>query len=133
MIRKEADDPHDDEDEYATSPSKDYQWYETTVFTRWDRGPSPAANKCQVLVVDVPSDCPDKLLKVLRKQGGSSSLNFRDPFALHSILIDQLAAYCDVSVWRIRDPVRHVEKVSFMLQAGYDSLLLSVPDKSNPN
>ncbi|KAK4231145.1 hypothetical protein QBC38DRAFT_451522 [Podospora fimiseda] len=105
MIRKESRDPHDDGPEYAMNPEKDYQWYETTIFTRWDRGP---VNRCQALVVDAPSDCAGDLLKALKKQ--KYGLNFQDPFAMHALLIDQLATYCDVSVWRIRDPVRNIEK-----------------------
>ncbi|KAK3987792.1 hypothetical protein QBC44DRAFT_116468 [Cladorrhinum sp. PSN332] len=118
MIRKESDDPHDDGPEYAMNPDKDYQWYETTVFTRWDRA-SPV-NRCQVLVVDAPSDCPEELSKALKKQ--TAGLNFQDPFAMHAILIDQLATYCDISVWRIRDPVRHLEKTRMRAGAIFEAI-----------
>lgn len=104
MIQKVDEDPHDQGPEYATK-EKGYRWFETTVFTRWDR-----SGASQVLCVDAPPDCSAGLLKALKTQ--TSGLDFRDPFAMHAILIDQIVTYSDISVWRIRDPVRTLEKVS---------------------
>lgn len=102
MVRKSVD-PHEDGPEYATG-KKDYKWFETSFFTRWD-----GEESCQVLCVDTPPDFPDGLLDLLHKQ--SSPLNFRDPFAMHANIVDQLVLHYDVSVWRVRDPVRQLEKV----------------------
>jgi len=107
MIQKVDEDPHDQAQEYATK-EKGYRWFETTVFTRWD-----SSGACQVLCVDAPPDCPAGVLKALGTQ--TSGLDFRDPFSMHSVLIDQLVAYSDISVWRIRDPVRTLEKVSTLI------------------
>jgi hypothetical protein len=41
-----------------------------------------------------------------------SPVNFQDPFAMHTDLLDQMILYYDVAVWRVRDPVREAEKVS---------------------
>ncbi|KAK4193249.1 hypothetical protein QBC35DRAFT_100273 [Podospora australis] len=103
MVKKVPEDSHDDGPEYATG-KKDYKWFETTVFTRWDY---PKRN--QILCIDVPHDISTNMAKLLSKQS-CPPLDFRDPFALHSTLIDQLIVYSDVAVWRIRDPVRSLEK-----------------------
>lgn len=107
MVHKVASGPHEDGPEYA--PGKDYKWYEMTVFTRWDH-----PNKCQVLCVDTPFDFPEKLQELLHKQ--ASPVDFKDPFGMHTSLVDQMIVYCDISVWRIRDPVRQLEKVRKALQ-----------------
>ncbi|KAK4139474.1 uncharacterized protein C8A04DRAFT_33030 [Dichotomopilus funicola] len=102
MIQKVKKDPHDDGPEY-TKGTKGYIWYETTVFTAWDH-----SGLCQVLCIDTPSDCPTELQRLLARL--PAPLNFRDPFAMHASLLDQLVVYCDISVWRVRDPVRQLEK-----------------------
>ncbi|KAK3941799.1 hypothetical protein QBC46DRAFT_381473 [Diplogelasinospora grovesii] len=105
MVRKVKDDPNEDGHDYVDRESKkDYKWFETTVFTRWE---SPG-HRCQVLVVDCPFDLPAKLRTALEKR--QSGLDFRDPFGMHPDLMDQLIVHMDVSVWRIRDPVRQLEK-----------------------
>ncbi|KAL2257677.1 hypothetical protein VTK26DRAFT_9320 [Humicola hyalothermophila] len=101
MVRK-ANDPHEDGPEYATG-TKNYQWFETTFFTRWE-----GSESCQVLCVDTPPDFPDGVLEQLHRQ--NSPLDFKDPFALHASIVDQLIVHYDVSVWRVRDPVRQLEK-----------------------
>lgn len=83
---------------------KPYIWYEMGFFTYWDYlGP------CRVLCIDTPEELQSGLETVLRKQ---SSLDFRDPFAMHAPLIDQIILQYDISVWRVRHPVRTIEKVS---------------------
>ncbi|KAK4462990.1 hypothetical protein QBC42DRAFT_266827 [Cladorrhinum samala] len=114
MIQKVDEDPHDQAQEYATK-EKGYRWFETTVFTRWD-----SSGACQVLCVDAPPDCPAGVLKALGTQ--TSGLDFRDPFSMHSVLIDQLVAYSDISVWRIRDPVRTLEKTRMRMGAIFEEI-----------
>jgi hypothetical protein len=101
MVRKEED-AHDDGQEYVTG-KKDYKWFEMSFFTRWD----PTSS--QVLCVDTPPDFPLELQKLLAKR--TEPLDCRDPFAMHACLVDQMIVYADVSVWRVRDPVRRLEKV----------------------
>ncbi|EXA32208.1 hypothetical protein FOVG_16579 [Fusarium oxysporum f. sp. pisi HDV247] len=104
MIRKINPDPYDAEPEYVPhTDGKGYVWFEMGIFTRWD---SPS--KCKVLCVDAPFDLPDQLKASLEKR--PSRLNFGDPFAMHVDLIDLIIKYYDLSVWRIRDPVRKLEE-----------------------
>jgi hypothetical protein len=104
MIKKVDNEPHEDDPEYVTDAEKGYKWFEMSFFTRWDY-----PNTCQVLCVDTPPDLRSALKKFLEKQ--PQALNFRDPFAMHPPLVDQVIVYTDVSVWRVRDPVRLLEKV----------------------
>jgi hypothetical protein len=108
MVRKVEDDPHEEEIEYITDPKdmeKRYTWFEMGIFTRWDDG-----EKCKVLCVDTPYDLPEKLKAALEKR--PTPPDFQDPFAMHADLLDQIIVYYDISVWRVRDPVRNIEKVS---------------------
>ncbi|KAK4196951.1 hypothetical protein QBC40DRAFT_286388 [Triangularia verruculosa] len=105
MVRKIESGYHDNLPEYVVSDKKGYRWFETTVFTRWDY-----PDKHQVLIVDAPPDFPEQLACLLQKASVSQELNFQDPLAMHTSLIDQIIVYSDVSVWRIRDPVRQMEK-----------------------
>ncbi|KAK0734776.1 hypothetical protein B0T26DRAFT_689624 [Lasiosphaeria miniovina] len=112
MVRKVAD-PHEENPEYVDDPpengaapvagTKGYRWYEMSFFTRWEY-----PNKCQVLCVDTPWDLPGELHKALDTR--DTPLEFRDPFAMHADLMDQVIVYCDIAVWRVRDPVRELEK-----------------------
>ena len=104
MIKKVDDDPHEPGPEYVVG-KKDYKWFEMSFFTRWD---SP--NMSQVLCVDTPPDFPIELKKLLDNR--PQLVDFRDPFAMHANLVDQIVVYTDISVWRVRDPVRQLEKVS---------------------
>ncbi len=100
--------------EYVNSEKKGYQWYEMTVFARWD-----SSGKCQVLCIDVPFDFPTELHKSLQRR--TTPLESRDPFAMSIDLWDQIIVYYDVAVWRVRDPVRLLEKVSQEVQPGQAS------------
>jgi hypothetical protein len=117
MVRKVQEDPSEKEKEYVPDEKdkekkrKDYTWFEMGIFTRWDDGA-----KCKVLCVDTPSDLPEKLEAALEKR--PSHLNFQDPFAMHTDLLDQIMVYYDISVWRVRDPVRVREKVSVQRSYG---------------
>lgn len=88
-----------------TPADKDYTWYEMGFFTRWDD-----SGNCRVVCIDTPEELQSGLETFLQKQ--SPPLNFSDPFAMHVPLIDQLILRYDDSVWRIRDLIRKVEKVS---------------------
>ena len=105
MIKKVGDDPHEGGPEYVVPGGKDYKWFEMSFFTRWD---SP--NTSQILCVDTPPDFPVELKKLLDNR--PHPVDFRDPFAMHANLVDQIVVYTDISVWRVRDPVRQLEKVS---------------------
>jgi hypothetical protein len=107
MVHKVSEDPHEKEVEYVTDEKgveDGYTWFEMGIFTRWDGA------ECKVLCVNTPIDLPEKLEAALEKR--PSHLDFRDPFAMHTDLLDQIIVYYEVSVWRVRDPVRKLEKVS---------------------
>jgi hypothetical protein len=113
MVRQ-VEDPHEKEAEYVTGVKdvkKGYTWFEMGIFTRWDDG-----EKCKVLCVDTPNDLPRKLEAVLEKR--SSHLDFRDPFAMHTDLLDQIIVYYEISIWRVRDPIRILEGVSMQRSYG---------------
>jgi len=98
---------YDDEEEYVRSVKavkKGYVWFEMGIFTFWDR------EKCRVLCVDTPHDLPKRLEAALN--GRPSPVEIRDPFAMHTDLLDQILLYYEISVWRVRDPIRKVEEVS---------------------
>ncbi|KAK1773146.1 hypothetical protein QBC45DRAFT_398279 [Copromyces sp. CBS 386.78] len=102
--------PHDEEPEYVPEEcGKGYEWFEMSLFTRWD---SPG--KCRVLCVDTPPDFPDRLRDALLNKGRPSlseaAAAQADPFALHADLLDIMIVYSDISVWRVRDPIRLLEK-----------------------
>jgi hypothetical protein len=104
MVKKVEHEPYDNDPEYVTG-KKEYKWFEMSFFTRWD---SPSTS--QVLCVDTPPNFPEELKKLLEKR--PQPIDLRDPFAMHVNLVDQIIVYADVSVWRVRDPVRCLEKVS---------------------
>lgn len=104
MVRR-VEKPHEEEREYVTTVEamkKGYEWFEMGFFTLWD------GQNCKALCVDTPNDLPTKLAAALNKQ--SSQVNFRDPFAMHADLLDQIILYYEISVWRVRDPVRELEE-----------------------
>ena len=97
------EEPHDSGPDYAKN-EKGYKWYEMSFFSHWND-----SGTCQILCVDTPFDFRDQLQKLLEKQ--DQPLNFSDPFTMHTSLVDQIIVYADISVWRVRDPVRQLEKV----------------------
>jgi len=103
MVKKILYHPHDAGPEYVTS-WKGYNWFEMTFFSRWDH-----SGTSQILCVDTPPDFPSELKK--RLEGQTQPLNLHDPFAMHMPLVDQITVYADISAWRVRDPVRILEKV----------------------
>jgi hypothetical protein len=113
MVSKVKEDSHEEEAEYVTDKKdeKGYIWFEMGIFTRWDDGA-----KCKVLCVNTPNDLPKKLEAALGKR--PSHLDFRDPFAMHTDLLDQIIVYYEISIWRVRDPIRMLEEVSMQRSYG---------------
>ena len=110
MIRKVERGAHEDGPEYVPDGKKGYTWFEMSVFTRWD-----AHGGCQVLCIDAPPDFPTELRSALARR--REPFNIHDPFAMHADLWDRIVVYYDISVWRVRDPVRLLEKVCLPLGA----------------
>lgn len=80
---------------------KNYIWYEMGFFTHWDH-----SGHCRVLCIDTPEKLPSDLQTALK----GSPFKRGDPFAMHTPLLDQLVRLYDDSVWRVRHPVRDIEK-----------------------
>jgi hypothetical protein len=98
-----------------TPADKPYKWYEMGFFTHWDD-----SDCCRVLCIDTPKELQRGLHTVLQNQ--SPHLDFADPFVMHVPLIDQIILLYDDSVWRVRDPVRKIEKVyTSIMSPGRDS------------
>lgn len=95
--------PHENAPEFAQEGGQ-YTWYEMGFFARWS-----FPNQCRILCIETPRYLQSELRVALEKQ---STLNFKDPFAMLRHLIDQILVLYDISVWRVRDPVREIEKVS---------------------
>jgi hypothetical protein len=107
MVRKELEKTSEDEQEYVKSEKdkkKGYVWFELGIFTIWNE------STCRVLCVVTPDDLPIRLEEALNKR--PSPVEFRDPFAMHADLLDQIVLYYEISAWRVRDPVRKLEEVS---------------------
>lgn len=102
MVHKVAS-PHENGPEFALNGDQ-YAWFEMGFFTRWD---SPG--QCRILCIDVPEDLQYGLLTTLGKQ---LPIDIIDPFTMHRHLFDQILALYDISVWRVRDLVRQIEKVT---------------------
>ena len=106
MVRRDEKKGTRKEDpEYVPDDEKNpYVWFEIGIFTFWDE-----EGMCKVLCVDAPSDMPTRLKTALQQR--RSPLDFRDPFSMHTDLLDLIIVYYDISIWRIRDPIRNLEKV----------------------
>ncbi|RYP02538.1 hypothetical protein DL764_005782 [Monosporascus ibericus] len=102
MVRKVPPEvAHESGREYVQDGEK-YTWYEMGFFTRWD---SP--DQCRALCIDTPECLDSELQTALAQQ---PPLDFTDPFVMHRHLIDQIIVLYDISVWRVRDPVRQIER-----------------------
>ena len=96
-------------DDQRPPDGKDYRWYEMGIFTIWEQKPDKTGHTSKVLCIDTPPKLRSGLLKVLQK---SSPPKLADPFAFFGPLFDQILYLYDESIWRVRDQVRAIEKVS---------------------
>jgi hypothetical protein len=94
----------------AAPDDKDYVWYEMGFFSSWRDG----GRSCRITCIDTPPELRRGLEAALRTPS-AAPVDFRDPFALHAPLIDQIILQYDMSVWRVRHPVRKIEKVGGFL------------------
>ena len=120
MVRKAPkDEKRPNDPEYATDTKKDYKWYEMGFFTFWkkitvDGGVDKIV--LRVLCVDTPQDMPESLKQLLgARQQSEGTMNVHDPLVLHGVLLDKIILLLDIAVWRVRDRVRDIEKVSSVM------------------
>lgn len=106
-----------DDPEYVKKEGKEYIWHEMGFFTNWKRCTNSNGeedNILRILCVDTPDEMPGRLKELLQEQHEDRSgeaVNFADPLALHSVLLNKVILLLDVAVWRVRDRVRDIEKV----------------------
>ena len=103
MVGKVRHDHHKSSPDFVDH-GQSYRWYEMSFLSRWD-GP----DRCRILCIDTPTELRSELHAALGKQ---SALYFQDPFAMHRNLIDLIINLYAISVWRLRDHVRMLEKVN---------------------
>ena len=84
-----------------------YSWSEMSFFTRWTRASSVT------LCFDVPKTSQMRTHQALVSR--QQRLDFRDIYAGHVIVLDEVLALFDESVWALRDEVRRIEKVPLNL------------------
>ena len=102
---KRTDKPHDHGPEFVTT-TKGYVWFEMDCFSTWN-----SSGSSKMLCVDAPEYLRTKLLAALQQEKGCP-FSWLDPFASHRHFVDQLIALHDMSIWRVRDLVRDIEKAS---------------------
>lgn len=105
MVKKVGEDAHDEKPEYVTD-NKGYKWFEMSFFTHWTQSNT---NTSRIFCINGPPDFPNELQKLLHER--AEPIDFRDPYAMHTNLVDQIIVYADVAIWRMRDLVRLLEKV----------------------
>ncbi|KAI9856198.1 MAG: hypothetical protein M1813_009215 [Trichoglossum hirsutum] len=80
-----------------------YEWNSMGFITKW----SPP-NRNVVICFDAPRALQTRLEEVLSSDREKREVH--DPYALHSVIVDEVLAIYDSSVWSLRDLVRSVEQ-----------------------
>jgi hypothetical protein len=82
----------------------DYDWYKLSFFTDWH-----PSGRVIILCFGLPNMVKDSIVESVKTKGMRMPLV--DPFALHTVLIEEVVALFDQELWRWRDLVRKIEKV----------------------
>lgn len=85
---------------------KEYIWFEMGFFTFWSK-----PDFCRILCIGTPPELQLALQADLMQR--NPGLEFKHPFGMFAPLIDQIVELYDDSVWRLRDPIRKIERVWF--------------------
>jgi hypothetical protein len=106
----------------------DYDWYKLGFFTDWQ-----TSGKVITFCFGLPDMMKDSIVKAVRTNG--MRIPLVDPFALHTVLIEEVVALFDQELWRWRDLVRKIEKVRVNSNRLSISALtwLSEPDNGIPS
>ena len=81
-----------------------YDWYRLGFFTDWH-----TSGKAVTLCFGLPDMVKDSIVKAVRTNG--MRIPPVDPFALHTVLVEEVVALFDQALWHWRDLVRRIEKV----------------------
>jgi hypothetical protein len=87
---------------YSTNIS--YEWHKLRFFTSWR-----PSNNSVILCFDLPPSLRQSLSTSLKDP--VYQLRLEDPFAFHSLLIEEVIVLYDDAVWSWRDLIRDLEKV----------------------
>ncbi len=80
-----------------------YSWSEMSFYTKW----SPFSSV--ILCFDVPKTSQMRTHQALASS--QQRLDLKDIYAGHAMVLDEVLALFDESVWALRDEVRRIEKV----------------------
>ena len=80
-----------------------YKWHKAAFFTAWQ-----CKNTSIILCFDLPRFLQESILQSVI--GSGTKLRAEDPFAIHAIIVEQIAVLFDRAVWAWRDLVRGLEK-----------------------
>lgn len=75
-----------------------------SFISRWNR-----PDRCRPMCIDTPKSFLSELHAAL---GTRPALNFQDPFSMFQHLVDHIVDPFDISVWRLSDHVRVLERVN---------------------
>jgi hypothetical protein len=81
-----------------------YEWYKLGFFTDWH-----TSGKAIALCFGLPDTLRDSIKKAVMTNGMGMPLI--DPFALHTVLVEEVVVLFDDALWHWRDLVRGIEKV----------------------
>jgi hypothetical protein len=81
-----------------------YDWHTLSFFTDWH-----TSGTVITLCFGLPNMMKDSIMKAVKTNG--MRIPFVDPFALHTVLVEEVVALFDQALWHWRDLVRRIEKV----------------------
>ena len=89
---------------YAYEAEIGYEWYKLGFFTDWH-----TSGKAIALCFGLPDVLRDSIKKAVMTNGMGMPLV--DPFALHTVLAEEVVVLFDHALWHWRHLVRGIEKV----------------------
>lgn len=96
--------PHEPGQIIHNNSQADYVWHRLGFFTSW----TPSCSTT-FFCFDLPTGLQDSIKAALCRSG--TELQLTDPFAVHTVLVDEIVALYDQALWSLREQVRNLEKV----------------------
>lgn len=91
------------EQEPTADKKPSYHWHKAGFFTSWQ-----SSNASVILCFDPPHSLQESLSRSVTSSG--ATLRAEDPFAVHPIIVEEIAALFNRAVWGWRDLVRGLER-----------------------
>ncbi|KAH9209899.1 hypothetical protein DL95DRAFT_308961, partial [Leptodontidium sp. 2 PMI_412] len=95
--------PHEPGQIIHNNSRADYVWHRLGFFTSW----TPSCSTT-FFCFDLPTGLQDSIKAALCRSG--TELQLTDPFAVHTVLVDEIVALYDQALWSLREQVRNLEK-----------------------